>query len=111
MVMIMRVPSLKPVVSSCMCVCDGNIQNLNRLCRSQIRTDARINLLGGGKGGQLRANCVPADFLCKPQGEVVLGTVLDPGCHEMTFKARNDVYHQEKKNRNFLRKYQHLHLK
>lgn len=58
MVMIMRAPSLKPIVSSCMCVCDGKVQNLNRLCRSQIRTDARINLLGGGKGGQLRANLV-----------------------------------------------------
>lgn len=65
----------------------------------QVRKGIRIHLLEG-RGERIKKQnsfFFFTDFLCKCQGGVAMGKMLDPGCSEMTFKKRNDVYCQEKK--------------
>lgn len=78
-----------------MCLCDRiagrKTQNLNISGRTQIRKDARIHLVEGEKR-ILLSQC----FSLQLSGEFLGTKVLDPGCNEMTFKKRHNVYCQEK---------------
>ena len=99
MVMIIPTPPLKlprAYVFSCDGKADGKIQNLNMLQDIDQKSCKNPSFRQEGEKKVKKQSCFPTDFLCNSWGDVALGDILDPGCNEMTFKERNDVYCQEK---------------